>query len=553
MLGSHNIALLFVLMMHLSVGAQEQRSVHWERPPNLIVGMIVDQMRTDLIYRYWDNFGEDGFKRLVRDGAFLRDAHFDYSPTNTGPGHASVHTGTTPAFHGIVSNDMFLRSTGGGLYCASDPSILGIGCEGNEGQRSPVNMMSSTMADELEKRTAHRSRTIGVALKDRGSILPIGRMGDAAYWFSAAEGKFISSSWYMDSLPGWLVAFNQEGRAAKYLDRKWELLLPRERYLQVLPDDNPYEKPIPGTVAATLPLDLTALPKENMNALIWTPWGNTLTTDIAIAAIVGEKLGQDQMTDLLSISYSSTDMLAHYTTIRSLELEDMYVRLDLEMARLLKELDDRVGKGEYLLFLTADHGGGDQPEYLKDLRASATSFDQKELRSVLEPLLVNAFGTGDWIMEITNDQVFLNGTTIASKKLEAAAVQRVVAEGLLHHPLVAYALTATDLTGQVYAEGPQRSVQRGFHPQRSGDVCFVLRPGVVDVTDMYEAGKGSTHGSVWNYDTHVPIIFFGKGIAPGEVLRPVSITDIAPTIAMLVGTTMPDACVGRVIEEVIAR
>ncbi len=523
---------------------------HWEDPPKLIVGIVVDQMRTDLLYRYWRNFGDDGFKRLVREGAFMRDAHFDYSPTDTGPGHASIYTGTTPAFHGIVSNDMFLRSTGGGLYCAADPAMSGVGCEGSTGERSPVNLMSSTIADELERRTARRSRTIGIALKDRGAILPIGRTGDAAYWFSKSNGNFVTSTWYMDSLPAWVDAFNKEQRTQRYMQEKWDLALPRDRYQQVLPDDNPYEKPIPGTTVATLPIDLAG---KDLNTLLWTPWGNTLTTDMAIAAIAGEGLGKDDVTDLLALSYSSTDMLAHYTTIRSLELEDMYVRLDRELARLLKELDERIGAGRYSLFLTADHGGGDQAEYLKDLKGSAGTFDQRQLHALVDSTLDRRFGAGDWVHEITKEQLFLNEAAIVPQKLDPAQVQRTAADALLQHPMIAYALTATDLVSQVYPEGPQRSIQRGFHPQRSGDVCMALRPGMMNKNDQYESGKGSAHGSVWTYDTHVPIFLFGKGIAPGEVLRRVSITDIAPTIALLTGMSMPDAAVGTVIFEAIRK
>ncbi|MDQ3100165.1 MAG: alkaline phosphatase family protein [Bacteroidota bacterium] len=533
--------------------AEQDEQPHWADPPKLVVGIIVDQMRTDLIYRYWNNFGENGFKRLIRDGAFLRDAHFDYSPTYTGPGHASIYTGTTPAFHGIVGNDMFLRSTGGGLYCAADARMSGIGCEGATGQRSPVNLMSTTIADELERRTAGRSKTIGVSMKDRSAIMPIGRTGDAAYWFAGGTGgHFVTSSWYRDTLPKWLTEFNAEDRADLYLKNVWDLKLPSANYQQVLADDNEFEKPIPGAASPTLPIDLKPLTANGTGVLLWTPWGNTITTDVALAALKGEAMGSDGITDLLAISYSSTDMLAHYTGIRSLELEDMYIRLDQEIERLLKELDGSVGAGECLLFLTADHGAGDEPEYLRSLKGSASNFDQRTLEPRIDSTLNANFGKDKWVIAITNEQVFLNDQAISAKGLEPARVQRLVADILLKHPLVAYALTASDLVSQVYCEGPQRSIQRGFMPQRSGDVCMALRPGVLDEADVYEVGKGSAHGSVWNYDTHVPIIFLGHGIQSGEVLRRISITDIAPTVSLIVGMTMPDASIGKVITEVIA-
>jgi predicted AlkP superfamily pyrophosphatase or phosphodiesterase len=532
-----------------TVPRQGPEAPGWADPPRLVVGIVIDQMRTDLLYRYWNNFGDDGFRRLVNEGAFLRDAHFDYSPTYTGPGHASIYTGTTPAHHGIVGNDMFLRATGGGLYCAGDPEMQGVGCEGPAGERSPVNLLSSTMADELERRTARRSRTIGLALKDRGAILPIGRTGDAAYWF--AGGVFASSNWYFDALPQWVVDFNAEDRNTAYMQNTWDLVLPRERYLQVLPDDNPYEIPLPGAEAPTLPQDLSALYKPGSNLITTTPWGNTITTDFAIAALVGEEMGLDEYTDLLAISYSSPDILGHRMGLRSLELEDMYIRLDRDIARLLNELDARVGRDRYTLFLTADHAAADVPEYIRDLRGSSGYVDHKDLRTKLDSMLVRRHGRGDWILSITNEQVFLNDRLIQEKKLDMAQVQRQVAEALLAESYISHAITATELTNTVYPEGVQRSIQRGFMPQRSGDVCFAMFPGMIDVDDVPAVGKGTTHGSVWNYDTHVPVIFFGKGVTPGEVVRRTSITDIAPTIAMIVGMTMPDASTGHAVPEVL--
>lgn len=524
----------------------------WSQPPRLIVGVVIDQMRTDLIYRYWSNFGNDGFKRLISEGAFARNAHFDYAPTYTGPGHASIYTGTTPAYHGIVGNDMFLRATGGGLYCAGDPQMAGVGCEGPAGQRSPVNLLSTTIADELERRTARRSRTIGIALKDRGAILPIGRTGDAAYWFDGAKGHFVTSNWYMETLPAWLTKFNGEDRALKYLQNTWDLSLPRERYLQVLPDDNPYEVPLPGATTATLPQDLAAISGGNVGLITQTPWGNKITTDVALAAITGEGLGADEITDLLALSYSSTDILGHRVGLRALELEDMYIRLDREIARLLNELDSVVGKDRYMLFLTADHAAVDVPAYLKDLRGSAGYFDQGAMRTKVEAALVQKFGEGNWITTIINEQVFINENLVREKNIEPRKIQQVVVDLLLSDPQISHAIGAADLTSNVYPEGALRSLQRGFMPQRSGDVCFALRPGLLEVSEL-PPGKGTSHGSVWNYDTHVPIIFFGHGVKKADVTRRISITDIAPTVAIITGMIMPDACIGNPIEEFIRR
>lgn len=542
-----------LLFCAVSLNAQGPAFQH---PPRLVVGVIVDQMRTDYIYRYWDNFGPGGFKRLATGGAFLRDAHFDYVPTKTGPGHASVYTGTTPMHHGIVANDMYLREIRGTRYCAWAPdTIRGVGIEDRLGQRSPANLFASTIADELELRFDRRAKTIGIAIKDRGAILPVGRMGDAAYWFDGGpDGAFGTSTWYMKELPDWVRRFNGERLANSYMGQIWEPLLPIERYHTSLPDDNPYELPIPGAASPTLPIDLKAIRTSmgRTKAIEWTPWGNTLTTDFALAAIDAEQLGADAITDLLAISFSATDWLAHQVGPRAIELEDMYVRLDQDIARLLEELDRRVGANNYTLFLTADHAAPDVAAYIADLKGSAGNPDKAALERGLNTALSKAYGPATWVRRIINEQVFLNDSVIAARKLDPAKVQRTAADHLLRDPAVAEAVTATDLKTVQYCEGLRRSMQRGFMPVRSGDVLFAYRPGYFE-SDEPGVPKGVEHSAGWNYDTHVPILFYGHGIRPGNVLRRTSITDIAPTISMIVGMTMPNASTGNVVTEALVR
>jgi len=536
-----------------ALNAPAQQPPTWQAPPKLVVGIVVDQMRADYIYRYWDNFGDGGFKRMVNEGAFLRDAHYDYAPTYTAPGHASIYTGTTPAYHGIVGNDLFYRKLGRDRYCAEDSTRQTVGMAGIVGQRSPINLLATTLADELERRTERRSCTIGVALKDRSAIFPIGRTGDAAYWFGGGpDGAFVTSTWYANELPAWLQRFNAERPAVKHLANTWDLLLPRARYHEVLPDDNPYEMPLTGALTPTLPVDLQALytSSGSTGIIAYTPWGNTLTTDLALAAMEGEDLGADAITDLLAVSYSSPDILGHRVGPRALELEDMYVRLDRELQRLFEAVDKRIGSDAYTVFLTADHAGVDVPAYLKDLKGSAGYVDLTALRTALEQHLQDRFGAGPWVSGILNEQVYLNDTLIAARKLDLEHIQRTTALCLAHHPEIAHAYTATDLLWGDYSGGVARSLQRGFMVQRSGDVAFVMRPGYFERYGT-AVGKGTTHGSPWNYDTHVPILFMGKGIRHTEVLRRTSITDIAPTVAMLVGMTMPDAATGAVLLELL--
>ncbi|MBK6754496.1 MAG: alkaline phosphatase family protein [Flavobacteriales bacterium] len=525
----------------------------WTTPPKLVVGIIVDQMRTDYIYRYWDNFGDGGFKRLIGEGAFCRDAHFDHVPTETGPGHATVYTGAPPGRHGIVLNERYIKGSGRIAYCVEDPDVQGVGIAGSSGQRSPRELLVTTLSDELERRTDGASRTIGLSFKDRGAILPIGRTGDGAYWFGKGpQGPWVTSTWYMEQLPKWVVDFNAEGRAAKYLQNTWEPLLPRARYHTPLEDDNPFETPIPSASSATLPLDLRPLFQASGSTAVitYTPWANTLTTDFALAALVGEELGVDAVPDLLAISYSATDYLSHWMGPRALEVEDMYLRLDKELARLFADLDVRVGKGQYTVFLTADHAGPDLPGFVKEMKGNADYLDEGAMEERVNAALSANLGPGDWVDTLLFGQVYLNDSLIRARKADRALVQRLTVQALLSERVIADAVTAVDLATNQYHEGVRRSLQRGYIAQRNGDVLFAAQPGCFQPY-ADDPARGVSHGSPWNYDTHVPILFMGKGISHGEVLRRVSVEDVAPTVAMLVGMTMPNASTGQVVPEVI--
>ena len=524
----------------------------WADPPKLVVGIVVDQMRADYVYRYWDNFGEGGFKRLVNEGAFCRNAHFPYVPTDTGPGHASLYTGTTPSRHGIVANDFFVRSLGRTVYCAEDTAVRIVGVDSGGTGRSPVQLLATTLADELERATQGRSRTIGISLKDRGAILPIGRTGDAAYWFqTGADGRFVSSTWYMNDLPSWVKAFNAQHPVKDLLAEPWELLLPAERYHSPLPDDNPYEYPLPGATTATLPADLPGLFAATGNTeLLWnSPAGNTLLTDLALAALEAEDLGADAVTDLLAISYSSTDKLGHRMGPMALELEDMYLRLDRELARLLEALDQRVGREGYVLFLTADHGAPDVPAQAKELGASAGYLDLNALRAVVEEHLQQAFGAGPWVRYLDDDRLYLDHTTVKARNADLHRVQRAAAEAARTVDGLYEAYTAKDL--EHGGSGLMELAGRGHHPLRGGDLHLVTLPGWLPA--HLSTGRGTDHGSGWNPDTHVPLFFLGSGIVPGEVLERVQVTGIVPTLSLLLGQAFPDAADGPVIDGVLVR
>jgi predicted AlkP superfamily pyrophosphatase or phosphodiesterase len=533
------LPVLFASLLPAFLGAQPA----WQHPPKLVVGIVVDQMRLDFLYRYWDNYGDGGFRRLVGEGSFQRDAHYNYVPTQTAPGHTSIYTGTTPARHGIIANYPYDRTRRRSYYIALDTTVAPVGTSSSSARRSPVNLLASTLADELELRTGRRSRTVGVALKDRSAIMPIGRTGDEAYWFvGGKEGNFVTSSWYRNALPEWLQAFNAKRLPAAYLDRTWSLALPRGRYHSPLPDQNPYEENWAEGLPATLPLDLRKISGDgnNLDAVKHTPWGNTLTTDLALAAIDGDSLGMDDVPDLLAVSYSSTDELQHAMGPRALEVEDTYIRLDGDIARLLKHLDEKIGAGNYTVFLTADHGGGDVPAYLRDLKGSAGYTYMSDIRADLVKQ-----GLGAVVDTIRNDQVFL-------RKDAPEGSAEAVARALNEDPSIAYAASADQLLEGTNGSDLARAMAKGLMRQRSGDVLFALRPGFFRGHKGWKE-QGADHGTAWNYDTQVPVIFFGKGVVHGEVLRRTWITDLAPTVCAILGMSLPNAADGEVVPEVLAR
>ena len=544
-------SLLFLLGIFGSILAQAQ----YDGPdrPKLVVSIIVDQMRVDYLYRYWDQYGDDGFKRMIDEGHFCRNTHYNYMSTLTGPGHTSVHTGTTPENHGIIANSWFLRESGRYTYCALDTTVNGVGYDGSKGQRSPAWLRSTTLADELELATNRRAKTIGLANKDRGGILSAGRLADAAFWFVAGnEGKYISSTWYMKELPDWLNKFNSKKLPQKYIEEPWETLLPIEEYGQSIADDNPYETVFASKDKPTFPYDLKAISEAmgTMDIIRYTPMGNSLTVDMAIATIDGEGLGQDEDCDMLNLSFSPTDKVGHYFGVTAVETQDTYLRLDRDLARLFTHLDKTVGEGQYLVFLTADHGGPHNPGYMKDEKAHAGFIQFVGVETIAQEALEKAHGPGDWVLDVGNEQVFLNREYIAQRGLDLGRQQQIVADALIEMDGVMKAVTANTLNTNDFNDGVLELVQNGYDQERSGDVMFVTDPGFYPWESWYK-DKGSDHRAPWAYDTHVPLIFFGHGVEPGETIREVSITDIAPTVAMMLSIQEPNSTTGKVITEVI--
>ncbi len=506
-----------------------------QNQPKLVVGVVVDQMRMDYIYRYWDKYSENGFKKLMSEGFTCKNAHFNYIPTYTGPGHASIFTGATPMNHGIIANDWYDKASGKEIYCVSDSLRNSIGTKNKQGKMSPSLLLAPTLGDAFKVSTQFRGKTIGISLKDRGAVLPAGHSADAAYWMDYESGHFISSDHYMSSLPKWVKAFNAEKHADKLAKEGWQTLLALEKYTESTEDNTPYEKIYNKNGYPVFPYDLPQLIKDKgYYAFANSPFGNTIVRQFAEQAIINEDLGEDEFLDLLTISFSSPDMVGHSFGPQSIEIEDTYIRLDLEIAELISSLNERVGEGNYTLFLTADHAAAQVPAYLKDHKIPTDYFETERFESELNAMLVAQFGAGNWVLSFSNQQLFLNHALIDSKVINEEEMLNSIQDFALDFKGVASVLSAKQLQHPLPNDQFASMAQRGWNPLRSGDMVVQFLPGW-----MSYGHQGTTHGSSYNYDSHVPIMFYGFGVKQGVELNPVDITQIAPTISIITSTAFP--------------
>jgi len=516
--------------------------------PKLIVGIVVDQMRYDYLYRFADRFGNDGFKRLLNEGFNCNNTNYNYTPTETGPGHASIYTGTTPCVHGIVGNNWYDHTTQKGVYCSDDKTVKTVGAVSDAGQMSPRNMLANTITDEVHIASNLYSKVIGVALKDRGAILPAGHTANAAYWYDSS-GCWITSSFYMKELPVWVQNFNKKELPKQYLSKSWNTLLPGDQYIDCSPDNNKYESKFKGELSPTFPHALPELmaANKNLDMIRFTPFGNTLTKDFAIATIEEESLGQGFATDFLTVSFSSTDYVGHFYGPHSIELEDTYLRLDRDLADLFHFLDKYLGKENVLVFLTADHAVVDVPQYLIDKKIPAGAFNYRVAIDSLKRYLGKTYGD-TLVQAYYNKQVYLNHQVINDKKLSENVLEDDIAEFLLRFNGVTQTLTAHALKSSGFNADDARSfVQNGYQPKRCGDVMIILQPAWIESDRL----TGTTHGSSYSYDTHVPLLWYGWKVRPGNTLDAVRPIDIAPTISMFLNIPFPDGCTGRPIPAVL--
>ncbi len=518
--------------------------------PKLVVGIVVDQMRYDYLSRFSEKFTGGGFNKLLQEGYSCENNYLNYVPTNTAPGHASIYTGSTPSNHGILNNSWLDPRTNEVVYCVGDSQINPVGTGSKAGMKSPNRLLVKTLADYNRLHTKMKGKTISISLKDRAAVLSGGFNANGAYWFRGqGQGYWITSSFYMDKLPKWVMDFNNSKILDNYMGQ-WSSLLPLESYVESGPDDTEYERGFKGKNKPVFPYNLLQLAPYNGNYDIIraTPFGNSYTLDFAAAAIGGERLGQDTDTDLLLVSLSSTDYIGHNFGADSKEVEDAYLRLDQDLMKFLNVLDKEVGVDNYTLFLTSDHGANQVPHYLISQGLPGGYFKEATVKFELNYFLQTKYGDTQLIKNFLGNQVYLNHERIRSVNLKISEVENAVKDFLEATEGVKLALTRSELLENPFSEGIELMVQNGFHPERSGDVMYVLDPSVV----VY-AEKGSSHGSPYEFDTHVPLLFFGFGINEGKTTDKTYSINIAPTISELLNLPMPSTFTGTVIKGIVKK
>lgn len=533
----------------------------------LVLQITVDQLRGDLIDRQLDRMGEGGFRYLLENGVVYTDAHHAHANTETIVGHTTLATGAHPANHGMIGNVWFDRDLDRIVYNVEDEDYpiltAGAGVDANAeidptqraaktDGRSPLAIKGSTFSDELVIRYGPEAKVFGVSVKDRGAISMAGHAGKA-FWFSKAVGEFITSKFYYEQYPDWVVQWNARQLPFQYAGKSWNLLLEKSSYRNAEFDDQPYETDLPG-YGRVFPHPYGPADGKLFTTLLTvSPAGDELTVSFAKALIDNEQLGRDDVPDYLSVSLSSTDYVGHLFGPSSLESEDQILRLDRQIADLLAFVDESVGLDQTLIVLSADHGSAEAPGYLKGLGIPASYIDPKAWNTA-EGLrrLEKRFGIGEeLISQYFHPYIYLNKQAISKASLGLAEVEKAVASEVMKLPGVAIAISSTELATNAYPDVPIiRLVLNNFDPSRSGDVFVVFAPHSF-INDFDGLTVAAHHGSPWAYDTYVPLIFVGKGIKPRRVMRRVETVDLAPTLSVLLGAKPPSGSAGKPLTEVM--
>lgn len=512
--------------------------------PKLVVGLVVDQMRWDYLYRYYNRYVNGGLKRLVNEGFSAENTFIPYTPTYTACGHTCVYTGSVPALNGIIGNNWYDPQLKRDVYCSEDTTVRTVGSNTIAGMMSPKNMLTNTITDELRLATNFQGKVIGISLKDRGSILPAGHSANAAYWYDGQTGDWITSTYYMKELPTWMQKYNSMKLADKYFAKNWNTLYPIASYTQSTTDNKSYEGKNRGEESPVFPHPLKLYAGKNYDMIKSTPYGNTITLDLAKVAIDAEDLGKDEITDFLAVSCSSTDYVGHQYGPNSIEAEDTFLRLDKDIEDFFNYLDKTVGKGNYLLFLTADHGAAHVPGFMKENKLPAGVFNSGALVSKLNTYLEDKFKVKKAVLMSMNNQIIFDRENQDLAKLDFNLVKSTTIDFLITVEGVLNAVDLKKIAESTLTEPMKTMITNGYNARRSGDIYFNLDP------NWFSGGKtGTTHGS-WNpYDSHIPLVFMGWNVKPGKTNKTYHMTDIAATLAAMLHIQMPNGSIGEPITE----
>ncbi|RYD92060.1 MAG: alkaline phosphatase family protein, partial [Sphingobacteriales bacterium] len=507
--------------------------------PKLVVGLVVDQMRWDYLYRYYNRYVNGGFKRLINEGFSVENTMIPYTPTYTACGHTCIYTGSVPSVHGIIGNNWYDPELGIDMYCTDDKSVQTVGSTSVAGMMSPKNMLTTTITDELRLATNFKSKVIGISLKDRGSILPAGHSANAAYWYDGVSGNWITSTYYMKQLPAWVDAYNKQKMPDQYYAKDWNTLYPVASYTQSTGDNKSYEGAYRGETAPVFPHLYSAAIGKNYELIRSTPYGNTMTLDLAKKAIVAESLGKGANTDFLAVSCSSTDYIGHQFGPNSIEAEDTYLRLDKDLEDFFSYLDKTVGKGNYLLFLSADHGAAHVPGFMQENKMPAGLVNTRKLTTELNTLIEKDFKVKKSVLTVMNNQIIYNRSDITESKADFDAIKKATINYLIHQDGIQDAVDNTRLSESTLPAEIKERIANGYNARRSGDIYFLLKP------NWFDGGAtGTTHGAWYPYDSHIPLVFMGWNIKPGKTNKTHYMTDISATLAALLRIQMPSGCIG---------
>lgn len=536
---------LLILLFVCSAAAGQAAYIPPDKP-RLVIGIVVEQLRYDLLEKFRSRLGENGIRRLLNEGTYFQNASYDYVLTQTAPGYATIATGTEPALHGIISDEWYVPLKNELIYCTKDISVNPVGGSYESGLHSPANLLVSTFPDELKMATGRHAKVFSVGLKENPVIFSAGHAADGAFWFDNTSGTWMSSTYYLDSLPAWVTDFNAMKYSESFLDKPWTLSRRVQDYSDCLPDSNKYEAGFAGL--NYFPYDLKKMsakskssPKMDYSILRETPYGNTLTTDFAKRLIEKEKLGKDDVTDFLSICYTATDYIGKRFGPSSVEMADAIFRLDKDIEDLLKYVTDSIGKKNILIYFTAAHGISEIPEVLENNRIPSGYFRQNQALQLLRSYLNAVYGEGDWVKGYVNGQIFLNRTLIEDSKIPLEEIQKKVARFIVQFSGVASAYPHSVFETGDFGNGNLEKIVNDFSQQRSGDVIVTLNSGWIEKEDDYVA----TSNSPYEYDSHVPLIWYGWTVNRMVVSRKVNLTDVAATLSSLCRVPYPNACTGE--------